>query len=654
MDSTASPSEVAQLAPKRPPEAWEIQWEYHKKLAHFYHSSDCIYCDGPVATPIYATPGYCDDPQDPFPNKRPSALLYCKDPHIGTWKLIWEISRDMDLSKYENEGVCWCNPWTTDPVNTGGLLTFHKKCFVAINGPDLSAERMDRLGRAMFWTNIKHLDIPHPNSYYFARTLDSQDYRHDSISSMGQKIGLPLGRLPLETLQHIQSHCHDHPFWKMVKNLDFATCLDLGPRTKMLSVSLASVVQWTRGSNSPVLSSREASSGRFRIMIDMQGFGKIERLSEYPRVCLRKRPFKRFIIVEAHHATKIDASFKDGMCWLGLRNAESISTIWDTPTPPAGLLSCILRSQKHVCHVSSENCSLMISGHSGNAFETADLDAIGGLSMTFFCRSNIVMKAYSKPAPLRQLRELDPWGGAVYMPLASNDRILWMQVRQYSDNDPYLGILVKTELSGIIHLGKKGTGPSKIIAFSESPRAIFHSPGYGNSLEAVVAIDPKSHPSPDHEASKLVNIGPPIPNIYSSAPMWSWAPLQDIATVHVFVTTDKGHFVGMHITYNNGGQRFVGDPNASAPDQSFRIPPKEVRVENPTRLYVETKVHWERSQRVVFSVGESDEFERDPTWKKYEITGKSDFWEFHLWYEPRNLPPYKYKVQVLTSGSWRG
>ncbi|KAG8677642.1 hypothetical protein FPOAC1_003667 [Fusarium poae] len=655
MASTASPSEVAQLTSESllPPE--ERQWACHKKLAHFYDSNRCIYCRDSTVTPKDAARGYRLDSQDPFLNKGPCALLYCKDPHIGTWKLIWDINRDMDLSKYEGEGICWCSTEDKKIEFIDGFLTFHQECLVALNGRDFSAERIDRLGRAMFWTTIRHLDLSDNNSDYFANIPDVQDYPHDSISSMGQKIGLPLDRLPLEILQHIQSYCHDCLFWEMVKKLDFTTCLELGPRTKMLSVSLARVVEWTRGSNSPVLSSRKAKSGHVRITVDSQGFCEIERLSEYPRVCLKKQPYKRFIILEARHATEINCSFKDGMCWLGLRKADSISTVWDIPTPPAGPLSCMLTTRKHLCHENIENCSLMDvhRNYPLNArLETVDLGGIGGLFI-LLTHGKICIKTYSKPAPLRYPR--DSWGTMAHMPLASNDRILWVQVRKYSDHDLVLG--VKTELSGIIHLGQKGTEPSKTIAFSESPRAIFHHRDR-NIPGGVLAIDPKSHPSPDHEVFNLANVGPPIPNIGHSTSMWSWAPLQDIAIIHVFTTAGKGHFVGMHITYNNGGQRFVGDPNQSAPHQTRRVPPVEVRVKNPTRLYVETKIRQERSQRVVFSVGERRVFERDPTWKKYELTGKRNFWEFHFWYIPKTLPPYQDEVQVLTPGlapgSWRG
>ncbi|KAM0493027.1 hypothetical protein ACHAP8_009557 [Fusarium lateritium] len=291
----------------------------------------------------------------------------------------------------------------------------------------------------------------------------------------------------------------------------------------------------------------------------------------------------------------------------------------------------------------------------GNKLETINLDDIGGLIL-HFTLFGFEVKGYSKPAPLRQAMELESLRGTAYIPLASNDRILWMQVRSYSDYPSCIGVLVKTELSGIIHLGNHRGGHSKIIAFSESPRAIFHYPGDGNYAQQAVAIHPKSKPSPDHEVSKLVNIGPPIPDIiaYSSlTPIWSWAPLQDIASVYVFNTAIGNGFVGMHITYKNEGQRFVGDGNRSAPYRISGRQPKEVRVKNPTRLYVNTKMHPDHHEEVRFSIGEYDELEKSPQWTGYDIAGDLDFWELHLWCDPRGFS-HRSKVQVLRSGSWRG
>jgi hypothetical protein len=70
--------------------------------------------------------------------------------------------------------------------------------------------------------------------------------------------------------------------------------------------------------------------------------------------------------------------------------------------------------------------------------ETVDLGGIGGLFI-LLTHGKICIKTYSKPAPLRYPR--DSWGTMAHMPLASNDRILWVQVRKYSDHDLVLGVL---------------------------------------------------------------------------------------------------------------------------------------------------------------------------------------------------------------------
>ncbi|GKU02781.1 hypothetical protein FLAG1_06636 [Fusarium langsethiae] len=641
MDSTAS-SEVAQLSPDSPSPSGEVEWPDCERLVHFFRPNSCIYCHDFLEIKEHRDVliwGY-----------RPCALLYCKDAPIGTWKLSWETTRDVDFSMWRDEGICWCGGW--DAEHTDGLIAFHQDCFAAIDGADLSAERTDRLGRACSWTDIRHLGFDPGNQYYLADIPNAQNYRHDSISSVGQKLGLSLDRLPLETLRHIQSYCRDAPFWKMVKTIDFTTYLDMGPRTKMLSTTLASVAQWTRGSTSPVLSPTQYTSGHVRITIDRQGFCEIEQLSEYPRVCLVKRPYKRFIILQARHAVSIKASFKDGMCWLGLQNSGSISTIWDIPTPPDELLYCVTEyhGTRFSSHPSHETCSMMGWSIPGNILETVSLDNIGGLTVGL-TNHGFEMEAYNKPSKLQQVRYLKTWSGKAYMPIGSNDSILWIQVRRYDSSDwDNTSILVKTKLSGVIHLGHQGEGPGKIVAFSKFPRVIFHHPSDRNTGKRVAAIHPKSNPSPDHEVSGFANIGPPVPgSLFITSPtFWSWAPLQDIASVHVFMAAVDGSFVGMHITYKNGGQRFVGNANRSSTTGDWLYQAREVQVENPTRLYVEIKTHLERHQKVKLSVGNEDALEKSELWEGYDLVG-----ELHYWYQVRGVP-YRGEVQVLPSGSWRG
>ncbi|EKJ76406.1 hypothetical protein FPSE_03405 [Fusarium pseudograminearum CS3096] len=648
MDSTAFSPTSAQLPPV------ESQWP-DCALVHFYTPSYCIYCN------YYLNIPHDFKEENLLPDTRPAALLYCKDPHVGTWKLIWELTRDTDLSKWRDEGICWDQHWDqVNEVNEGhGLIGFHQECFVSINGPELSAERMDRLGRALFWTDMEYLDIPNRNTYYFEQLPDPQNYRRDSICNAGQRYGLRLDRLPLELLQNIQSCCNDDWFWKLVKYVDLATCLSMTPRTEMLSTSLASVTYWTRGIASPFLLTTRDTSGHVRITIDGNGFCKIERLFTYPEVCLYKQLSKRFIILEARNAVNINAYFKDGMCWLGLKNSDLVSTVWDIPTPPGRVLSGMLtniRNEDNALYIRGDR-TMMSWRIPGNILETVTLDDAGGLVVDTDGHG-FTIEVLKKPAPLRQAVSRNSYGGSSYLPLAPNDRILWIQVRQYgNDSFPDVGILVKTELSGIIHLGRAAHGSFMTVAFSEFPRAIFHNPGDAVCRKRVAAIYPESAPSLDHEVLGLGNIGPPVPDVSRfygvSDLVWSWAPLQGIATVHVFTAPDDNRFLGMHITYKNGGQRFVGDASRHKHIDSSVVQPKEMRVENPTRLYIKTKTHPWFNHRVRLSDGCVEKLDKSKSWKVYDLTGDLSIWELHVWCESGGYP-YKGELEVLQAGSWRG
>ncbi|QPC77935.1 hypothetical protein HYE68_008687 [Fusarium pseudograminearum] len=645
MDSTASSPTSAQLPPV---ESQRLDCT----MVHFIVEHYCIYCHCFVDVP------HDFKEENRLPNTKPGALLYCKDPHVGTWKLVWELTRDMNLSKWRAEGICWSdNYWShANEINEiYGTICFHQECFMSMNGPGLSAERMDRLGRALFWTDIKYLDIPYRNRHDFTKIPDAQNYRHDSICNVGQRYGLRLDRLPLELLRNIQSCCKKDRFWKLVKHMDLATYLSMTPRTEMLSTSLASVAHWTRGIASPSLLTTRDTSGHVRITIDRDGFCEIERLFTYPEVCLKKQPFKRFIILEARNAVNINAYFKDGMCWLGLKNSDPVSTVWDIPTPPGRVLSDMsknIRNENDAPYIRGDRTMMSWRIH-GNNLETVTLDDAGGLVLDNDGGHGFKIEVLKKPAPLRQAVSRKVSDGSSYVPLAPNDRILWIQVRQYGkDSFPD----VKTELSGIIHLGRAAHGPFTMVAFSESPRAIFHNPSDGVCRKRVAAIYPESDPFPDHEVLRLDNIGPPIPvgfSLGAHCPIWSWAPLQGIATVHVFTAPDDDRFLGMHITYKNGGQRFVGDASRRKHTDFSVVQTKETRVENPTRLYIRTKTHRRFNHRVRLSDGDVEELDKSKSWKVYDLTGDLSIWELHVWCEP-TCYPYRGKLEVLQAGSWQG
>jgi hypothetical protein len=80
----------------------------------------------------------------------------------------------------------------------------------------------------------------------------------------------------------------------------------------------------------------------------------------------------------------------------------------------------------------------MLPALQSRSVESINLDDVAGLVFTL-SRDTILVTPYYKPLPLRHQNDWDSSKDSVYMPLASNDRILWMQVRFES---PYYSALV--------------------------------------------------------------------------------------------------------------------------------------------------------------------------------------------------------------------
>ncbi|PCD24144.1 hypothetical protein FGRA07_11346 [Fusarium graminearum] len=520
-------------------------------LVHFDVSNCCSHC------------------HETKPADKKAAVFYCKEFPVGTWKLRYmTISGGNhvheDASMWREEGICWCN-YAEDGGASGGFLLLHQECLALLNDAELSAERIDDVGRALAWMNTNSF-LRGRKPLDFDTILGTQDYRHDSIAHVGQKLGLPLGRLPLELLQQIQSDCRDAPFWQRVKHSEVAPSFGTRPRTEAVTTSLASVVQWNPDSLGHPITPYQA----YQVIMDW----------------------------------RFDA----------------------------------------------------------DRFETINLSIIAGLCFHFDKHSKLKAIAFNKSAPLSHGSVVEDKRQWLYLPLASNDRILWIQFREECKStkkiraDICSSVLVKTELCGVIHLGQHTRRPTDILAFSKAPRAIFCEPQDGKNIQKVVAFYPKSDPSSAHEVPGLEIVGTPTPDVFGDSPYcvpwWSWAPLEDIKCLHFFSRSCDGSFLGMHITYKNGGQRFVGDG-----DSNIHAARDEERIENPTWLFVEFEPGLGRRMSAIFYNDDSykDEdknmkrFLGDPErWSQHKLVG-----EFHYWHD-QDPQHGDNVVQILPSGSWRG
>jgi hypothetical protein len=301
MDLLSSLLELLERRDERPRAASQREESKCTGLKHFKLQEECAYCHGQ----IWGKNAENDpDRMEWVPSEQP-VVMYCKDFPRGTWALLWNETYDIGAPILPDGNICWCDQ--TDLYPPLGYLVLHQGCFADINGTDVSAERMDRLGRVLACMDSESIGFV--KTKYLRTMPDVPDFRHDSISQVGHRLGLPLGYLPLETLRHIQSYCGGAPFWQWVKALDFRYCLNVMRRTAMLSVCLGEVVKWTRGTDSPILSSSNASFGFVRITFDKRGLYRIEQLPSL-RICLAKHPFRRFMILELSLCGTIKTYFK--------------------------------------------------------------------------------------------------------------------------------------------------------------------------------------------------------------------------------------------------------------------------------------------------------------------------------------------------------
>lgn len=287
-------------------------------LKHFVFDESCAFCRGTVLEGEKVT-GYYGPTWRPVDKQ--VALLYCNNFPDGTWKLRWKKLAEVDVHMAEDLDICWCG--RADVRRSHGCVLVHKECFPRINKDNESEEQLSRLGRALAWMNIKNICLYRgkgPDGI-----PDARDYSHDAISEVGRGLGLPLCDLPMEILRHIQSYCDDAglwkppakgvgfgdtEFWKVVREVDFRSRLDLMPKTEMFIVPLTDVTHWIRESASPPHTSIEDTPGLIRVTIDRKGVYEIERIPKRPEVCLRQQQPQQFVILGIQAAKMIKAYFK--------------------------------------------------------------------------------------------------------------------------------------------------------------------------------------------------------------------------------------------------------------------------------------------------------------------------------------------------------
>ncbi|KAF4965686.1 hypothetical protein FSARC_6526 [Fusarium sarcochroum] len=476
-----------------------------------------------------------------------------------------------------------------------GCLTVHDECFNFVIGPSPSREKLNCFGRALVWRSCNPVRFGYTEVRYHVPEPDG--FPQALIVTAGKQAGVPmLERLPPEILTLIHSYSRDAALWGLVKVTSLKLRLAAIPcDIPLVSVALATIDSWKRGDISPVLSEVSRPPAFVCITLDSDGIRQIKQLASYPS------PLR-----------------EDGICWVDCPDSHALNTA----APPLCFEGCSMISKGALKCPYFETISVNSSDITGITFY---------LKRTGFETSVFDIVCHTRAYPQKPVRVLTcDYELPVYLPMPPNDRILWLQVRSsfYSKRET-VSITLETKLSGVIHIGPQHTTPFKTLAFSNLPQMMICEFDNGRSHK-VLAVYPQGD-SPNAMALDDGTRGPHFsPSAkYLEPPTWSWAPLEGIQHVRVF--QDKySHFQGMHITYENGGQRFLGQ----SPKQC-----ESVDWSKPSRLNIETSPYL----NVLYVSFTHDELAPSSTFKQYNLEGELHYYGYG----------WKPRLRILPSGSWR-
>ncbi|KAM0424841.1 hypothetical protein ACHAPT_009897 [Fusarium lateritium] len=527
-------------------------------------------------------------------------LLYSWDYPDGRWKKkVFELE----------EGL---KAWHKAHNANHGIpdITVHEHCYEFVSDIGAPGEGPGFVGRAVsalrFGVDCSKIDIPDPWGFSPA-VLDAARRRLNLSGLM---------RLPMEVLAMVQQYSNEAPLWCFARAVALRMELLSMPRgTEMISTRPFDVESWTRGDKAPRLKGKskcEKANSVIRITIDHHGICRVEALDDHPKPLSDKRSRgKKFVILcqDRMRDGNIDMYFKDGLSWLRDRTGARF-VVWDTPTPPKSVkyddddysepgLWKLESCATFPIHVNYQLYPSIIDLRAGCTGLTFYYERYSGFP------SDIHAHAPASPGHPRD----DMF--AIYVPLPPGEEILSMSLLNDDGDDAYSFIL-KTKLAGLIHVGPQLE--FSVEVHSKSPKALIYTKD--EPLPTIFAIYPESQGTLHHLFGQLDW------KSERQAMLWSWAPLKGIIRVDVYQgwsshrdAHDALH--GMHIWYENGAQRTVGEcrMSGSGPLKTWMKPSTLYWSQPDDTPYV----------RVQF---DEDPKESDPKgeWKRDDLIGDVHFW----------------------------
>ncbi|KAJ3525967.1 hypothetical protein NM208_g11412 [Fusarium decemcellulare] len=520
---------------------------------HFDFSHSCDICHGPLQK----------DEDD-------VVILYNRRFPTGAWKSARAVFR-LSGVLYQGDRICLC------PRGRGtripGCAIVHDYCFKLFSPNEPSKETLGHLGRYLTWSKI-YL-VRHGERQPPLFIPDQLGFSSAALEKAGDEVGIPLKMLPPEITIAIQGYSQDAPFWCLTRALalsfEYSAVLS---DTKLITVPLTNVHSWKRGDASPRLGNKEEElPSVLRMTLDSRGVSQIERLSEHPLPLSSRNTSgtKQYIVADESRFARIKMHFQGGLSWLWCPTNHPGLQIWDTPTPPLAILVDKPGSPKKSKpgdpeEFTLDQCASSINSLSYFRFKTVDLSTATGLTFFYSEAGNVMFSihVHTRNLPLAHLCRFhakDRLDNIIYVPLPPGDEIEWLAVREGFDHRPYRyegcpSFMLQTKLSGTVHVGLVKRRSVRTTAFSRDPKVLIRG-GPDHQYRRLFSLFPKSDSDIPQEAYMPINVRGDL-TTGRDYMFWSWAPLDNVKSAEVF-HDDEGHFKGLLMAYNNGGQRAVGE-----------------------------------------------------------------------------------------------
>ncbi|KAH6989261.1 hypothetical protein BKA56DRAFT_727767 [Ilyonectria sp. MPI-CAGE-AT-0026] len=507
-----------------------------------------------------------------------------------------------------NANVIFCRTVNCELcAESAETATIHVDCFVLFMKRCTAPNRLQRLWVASTWRD------PWPKAPL--SILNPVAHRWDCIEEIPKTYNLPgFQTLPPELQLMIWNYSRPPLLERYCSVAALADFLSDSQPTRLTTLPLIELQQWTRGSDPISANAPLAEGSTIHLTIDAQGLKEISRTPPQASMANSRRGETSYAIATPEQCVGVEAEFRYGLGRLRFSDNSPPLTIWDTPTPP-----------------SLERSLLFPVSSDSTRFSTANLRRCTGI--TFFIRycSTVGVHVHTPQAPCALISaarlSANPRRPAwVYVPVSPKDPILAFGIR--SDDLRGYGVarrpcfLLRMLRSGDLAVGPHHTGITEDFVSLIGPSSILVHDSPKWCLFSVFGIDPRE--DADFEIKPFA----PLTSAPINHACFSSAPLQSIASTQAFYDRDTKVHRGILITYQDGTRRALGQCRVGLDPFRHCATPSRVCFTLPDPAQRRIRLHQEFG--VKFEFGTDVEHTHDGTdnleWICSPMEGVLQFW----------------------------